>query len=209
MNLDTFEGTPPFLLNRHRVLFRIQPARARLAANHRRSVSGAASRPSRDAGIPDRRVAYFAELPRTRRGYEVSAAARAAVHLTERLRAGELLCAELADDMILLTRPAQRRHTRCCKSTRYPRRRRWLPKPPAQGFEVTNNNNNGRHSSTAARLRRHVRNTFVRRNGARQRQRPGPTQDGKPRTVWWSRWPFGRSIAPLREGSRFTAPAPS
>lgn len=119
MNLDTFDGTPPFLLSRRQVLFRIQPARARpgspaigaLRVARANSLAGRFS-------VPDKRVAYFADSEDTA-GYEVFGRREQQFISLERLRAGELLCAELTDDLSLLDLTQHAGAYPALQSTRY------------------------------------------------------------------------------------------
>ena len=156
MNLDTFEGTPPFLLNRHRVLFRIQPARARpgspaIGALRVARASSLAGRFS----IPDRRVAYFADSQDTA-GYEVFGRREQQFISLERLRAGELLCAELADDMILLDLTQHAASYPVLQSTRYSPTQALAAEAASAGFDGIAYRSAQQHGGTCYALFEHT-----------------------------------------------------
>lgn len=135
MNLDTFDGTPPFLLSPRQILFRIQPARARPGspAVGPLRVARASSLAGRFS-IADKRVAYFADSEDTA-GYEVFGRREQQLISLERLRAGELLCAKLADDLSLLDLTQHAGAYPVLQSTRYSPTQALAAKAADAGFD--------------------------------------------------------------------------
>ena len=170
MNLDTFGRNSTFSAEPAPSPLPDPTGRARPGSPAIGALRVARASSPRDASAsPDRRVAYFADSQDTA-GYEVFGRREQQFISLERLRAGELLCAELADDMILLDLTQHAASYPVLQSTRYSRRRRWLP-PPAQASMGLPT---GRHSSTAALLLCHVR-THICSCIAPLAAAPGPT----------------------------------
>lgn len=167
MHLDTFDGTPPFLLSTRQILFRIQPARTRAgtpAVGPLRvaRAGGLAGRFS----IADKRVAYFADSEDTA-GYESFGRREQQFISLDRLRAGELLCAELADDLSLLDLTQHAAAYPALQSTRYSPTQALAAQAARAGFDGVAYLSAQQHGGTCYALFEH---TFSRVR-ARWRQR--------------------------------------